>query len=71
MQEAVVAVGTRVCVTSYGPFRRLIGTVQTVDTICVENDRYEFYQIELEGVQVKDPLWFERDEFILYPDLSG
>jgi hypothetical protein len=71
MQEAVVAVGTRVCVTSYGPFRRLIGTVQTVNTISVENDRYDFYQIELEGVQVKELLWFERDEFILYPDLSA
>jgi hypothetical protein len=67
MQEAVVAVGTRVCVTGYGPFRGLIGTVQTVDTISVENDRYDFYQIELEGVQVKELLWFERDEFIVYP----
>jgi hypothetical protein len=54
--------GQRVCITNYGPFRGLVGTVQLVDTIASEAEPWCFYLIELEGAQTTEPLWFEREE---------
>jgi len=55
--------GSRVLVTSYGPFRGLRGTIQTVDTIAADLDEpFCFYQIALEGAHIQEPIWFEWNE---------
>ena len=49
--------------TSYGPFRGLKGTVQTVTTIADEAEEpFCFYLVALEGTQLQEPVWFEHDE---------
>jgi hypothetical protein len=66
----VMLVGSLVCVTSYSPFRGLRGTVRSVDTIAADLDEHFcFYLIALEGVQMKEPLWFEYDEVELVAPL--
>lgn len=50
------------CITSYGPFRGLVGTIQLVDTIVSGAEQLCFYLIDLEWAQTKEPLWFEREE---------
>ena len=63
MQNSVLPVGSLVDVTSYGPFRGLKGTVQTVNAIDDEADEpFCLYLVELEGVQVPEPIWFEHTE---------
>ena len=62
MDAPVIPIGARVRIINYSPYRGLAGTVQKIETIRHENDHYEFYQIDLEGVQVNDPLWFEKEE---------
>ena len=54
--------GQRVHVMTYGPFRGLIGTIRIVDTIPSQVDPFCFYLIDLEGVQTKEPVWFEYEE---------
>ncbi len=54
--------GQRVRVITYGPFRGLIGTIQLVDTIPSQADPFCYYQIDLEGAQTKEPVWFEYEE---------
>ena len=59
----ILPIGSRVCVTSYSPFRGLRGTIRTVDMISAElEEPFCFYQIELEGAYIKEPIWFEFDE---------
>jgi hypothetical protein len=63
MQYIIFPVGSRVRVTGYSPFRGLRGTILTVDTISAElEEPFCFYQIELEGAYIKEPIWFEFDE---------
>ena len=62
-EQTIYPSGSLVHVTSYSPFRGLNGTIQSVDTIA--DDREEpfcFYLVALEGVQFKEPMWFEHDE---------
>ena len=62
-EQTIYPVGSPVHVTSYSPFRGLNGTIQAVDTI--SDDREEpfcFYLVDLEGTQLKEPMWFEYDE---------
>jgi hypothetical protein len=54
--------GSRVRIVSYGPFRGLKGTIRTVHRIAAGEEPFCFYQIELEGAQVRQPIWFEYDE---------
>lgn len=59
----IFQIGSRVLVTSYGPFRGLRGTIQTVDTIAADLDEpFCFYQIALEGAHIQEPIWFEWNE---------
>jgi hypothetical protein len=59
----VFPIGSRVRVTSYSPFRGLRGTIRAVDTIAADlEEPFCFYLIALEGVYMKEPLWFEYDE---------
>ena len=63
MQNNVLPVGSLVDVTSYGPFRGLKGTVQTINTIADEAEEpFCFYLVALEGTQIQEPVWFEHDE---------
>ena len=60
---SIFQTGSRVLVTSYGPFRGLKGTIQTVDTIAADLDEpFCFYQITLEGTHIQEPIWFEWNE---------
>ena len=68
----ILPVGSRVCVTSYSPFRGLRGTIRTVDTISAElEEPFCFYQIELEGAYIKEPIWFEFDEVELVTPIQS
>jgi hypothetical protein len=62
MRYQIFQSGQRVCITSYGPFRGLVGTVQIVDTIASEAEPFCFYLVELEGAQTREPIWFEHEE---------
>ena len=63
MHNNVLPVGSLVDVTSYGPFRGLKGTVQTVKTIADEAEEPVcFYLVALEATQVQEPIWFEHHE---------
>ena len=59
----VLQVGSRVRVTSYGPFRGLNGTIRTVDTIIADfEEPFCFYLVALDGTYMKEPIWFEYNE---------
>ena len=63
MTHDVLPVGSRVRVSSYGPFREYWGTVRDVHTIGVDFDEpFCFYLVALDHGQVKEPIWFEFGE---------
>lgn len=48
---------------NYSPFRGLKGTICAVNMIDIDQDEpFCFYLITLEGVQLKEPIWFEYTE---------
>ena len=56
-------VGSRVRVANYSPFRGLKGTICAVNMIDIDlKEPFCFYLIALEGVQLKEPIWFEYTE---------
>ena len=63
MSYRVLPVGSRVRVTSYGPFREQWGTICDVHTIAAEMEEpFCYYLIELDSSQNKEPLWFDYSE---------
>ena len=63
MGSHVFAEGSRVRVITYSPFRGLKGMIRIVHRIAPRvEDPFCFYQIELEGAQVKEPIWFASEE---------
>jgi hypothetical protein len=62
MEQEVFSVGSRVRVTSYGPFRGLKGTIRTVHCLPPREDPWCFYQIVLEGAYIQEPIWFSLEE---------
>jgi hypothetical protein len=63
MTYHVLEVGSRVRVTSYGPFRGLRGTIRTVDTIAADlKEPFCFYFVTLDGAHILEPVWFEHNE---------
>ena len=62
MGSDVFPEGSRVRVVSYSPFRGLKGTIRSVHHIPPFEELFCFYQIELEGAQVKEPVWFNYEE---------
>lgn len=62
MGSDVFPEGSRVRVVSYSPFRGLKGTIRTVQHIAPLEDMFCFYKIEIEGAQVKEPIWFTYEE---------
>ena len=65
------AEGSRVRVVSYSPFRGLKGTIRIVHRIVPLDEPFCFYQIELEGVEVKEPIWFAYEEVELLASHEG
>jgi len=70
MADNLFPVGSRVQVTSYGPFRGLRGTIRAVDPIAVDlEEPFCFYHIALEGAYIQEPIWFAYDEVeLVAPD---
>ncbi len=65
MEMPVLQVGSRVRITSYGPFRDLRGVIQRVDELPPTSDQSEpfcFYLVRLEGAHIKEPVWFHHEE---------
>ncbi len=59
----ILQVGSRVRVTSYGPFRELRGTIRTIDTIPADlKEPFCFYLVALDGTNSKEPIWFDYRE---------
>jgi hypothetical protein len=59
----ILQVGSRVRVTSYGPFRELRGTIHAVDTIPADlKEPFCFYLVALDGTYSKEPIWFDYCE---------
>jgi hypothetical protein len=59
----VFPIGSRVQVTNYSPWRGLRGTVLTIHMIAQTRDEpFCFYLVALDGVQLKEPIWFEYTE---------
>lgn len=65
------AEGSRVRVVSYSPFRGLKGTIRIVHRIVPLDEPFCFYQIELEGAEVKEPIWFDYEEVELLASHEG
>ncbi len=65
IEKSVLPVGSRVCITSYGPFRYLRGVIQRVDEILPSSELAElfcFYLVRLEGAYIANPVWFQYEE---------
>ncbi len=71
MENQVFAEGSRVRVVSYSPFRGLKGTIRIVHCITPLDEPFCFYQIELEGAQMKEPIWFASEEVELLASHEG
>jgi hypothetical protein len=57
--------GERVCITTYGPFHRLRGTIRRVDDFSDPSSFDSsscFYLIDLERASINEPVWFLQDE---------
>jgi hypothetical protein len=71
MESNVFSVGSRVRVTSYGPFRGLKGTIRTAHCLPPVEEPWCFYQIVLEGAYLKEAIWFSSEEIeLLSPSQS-
>jgi hypothetical protein len=63
LEVEVFPIGSRVRVTNYSSFRGLRGTIRAVNMIDVDLDEpFCFYQVALEGLHIKEPMWFEYYE---------
>lgn len=63
MTDGVFPVGSRVRVTSYGPFREYWGTVRDVHAMAVDlEEPFCYYLVALDNGQGKEPIWFEYSE---------
>ena len=58
----VYPTGSLVRVANYSPYRGMRGTIRRVDTISDElEEPFCFYVVDVEGTQMKEPMWFEYD----------
>ncbi|HZR41117.1 MAG TPA: hypothetical protein VFB12_13420 [Ktedonobacteraceae bacterium] len=67
MEANKLTVGDRVYVVCYGPFRGLRGTIRKVHSIdkLEENETdFLFYQVDLEGAYIREPVWFQNEEVL-------
>lgn len=64
MNNQTLPAGDRIRVICYGPFRGLKGAIRKVDTIAglPAGEAFCFYLVALEGVLIKESIWFACDE---------
>jgi len=62
MENDVFAIGNHVQISSYGPFRGLRGTIQTIHCLPPLEEPLCFYHIALEGTHLKEAIWFSEEE---------
>jgi hypothetical protein len=63
MSFCPLPIGSRVRVTSYGPFREQWGTIRDVHTIAPDlEEPFCYYLIALDSGQRKEPIWFDYSE---------
>jgi hypothetical protein len=64
MEINILAVGSLVYVTSYGPCRGFRGIIRAVDVIAPVDEQVPlcFYLVALHEGQVKEPLWLVHDD---------
>ncbi len=62
MENHIFREGSRVRVTSYGPFKGLKGTIRKAHCLPPCEDPWCFYQVVLEGAYLKEPIWFSFEE---------
>ncbi len=63
MEADVFPIGSRVRIANYSPFRGLKGTIRAVNMIDADLDEpFCFYLVALEGLHIKEPVWFEYHE---------
>ncbi|HLZ62923.1 MAG TPA: hypothetical protein VKR06_38735 [Ktedonosporobacter sp.] len=65
MTSDMFEVGETVCVTSYGAFKGLRGTIRRVHSLAytIDDEKpFLFYQVVLENASVKEPIWFQGEE---------
>ena len=66
MRNHAFASGSRVQVTSYGPFRGLKGTILQINTLTDDWDEMScLYFIALYGTICAEPIWFDSNEIEL------
>jgi hypothetical protein len=59
----VLPPGSLVWITNYSPFRGHRGIICRADTIADDlEETFCFYLVDVEGTQLKEPVWFEYDE---------
>lgn len=64
------ALGKRIRVTSYSPFRGLKGSIQRVNSIIDDQeDPFCFYLIALDAL--REPIWFEQAEIEFLDFVAG
>ncbi len=71
MESVVFPQGSRVSVVSSSPYRGFKGTIRTVHQTAPLGEPFCFYQIELEGAPMKEPIWFTHQEVELLTPQEG
>ncbi len=67
MELNKLTIGDRVWIVSYGPFRGLRGTIRKIHSIDTQEENeieFLFYQIDLEGAYIKEPVWLQNEEIL-------
>jgi hypothetical protein len=67
MAVNMLTVGERIRVVSYGPFCGLRGTIRRVHCIDHEEEgemMFLFYEIDLEGAYIREPIWIQSEEVV-------
>ena len=63
MEFNILAAGSLVYVTCYGPYWGLRGIIRAVDVIALDaQDSMYFYLVALEDGRIKEPLWLVHDD---------
>jgi hypothetical protein len=60
----ILAVGSLVYVTCYGPCWGIRGIIRAIDVIAPADAPLYFYLVTLQEGQMKEPLWFVQDDVV-------
>jgi hypothetical protein len=62
-QAHALPIYASVCITNYGPFRGLRGTIRAIEALTEDRDSFFcYYLVELEEGPIHLPVWFSSDE---------